>query len=59
MCVWGGGQGGGGKAKMRYYRTQLSGGSEGSRRPIFVQFFLLKKIGFTPYPDIKLEQTLP
>ena len=39
-CVCGGGgwKGGGGKAKMRCYRTQLSGGSEGSGRPIFILF---------------------
>ena len=45
------------KAKMRCYRTQ---GGRGLASVLHVQslFFLLKKIGFAPWPCIMLSQTL-
>ena len=43
----------GGKVKMRCYRSQGGGGIEGSGRPIFI-LFLVKKIGFAPWPGIML-----
>ena len=45
----------GDKANMRCYRTKEMGSSDFSGRP---NLFLLKKIGFAPWPDIMLSQTI-
>ena len=41
---------------MRCYQMYGGGGSKCSGSPIFI--FLLKEIGFAPWPDIMLNQTL-
>ena len=55
LPLWGEGELGG-KVKMRCYGAERVGDSKCTARPIFI--FLLKKIGFAPWPDIMLSQTI-